>query len=261
MSEELVIRRAGTRHHLLLSRPERGNSLSHDLVEALHEGLDGALQDGARLVVIEGEGRNFCTGFDLGDLERSSDADLLARFVRIELLLARLWAAPFATLAIAKGNTFGAGADLFASCARRIALPESRFAFPGAAFGLVLGTRRLAERIGRDRAQELVASGATVDAQTALRFGLATEAIEPRDIDAAIENASASASRLDATTFSEIRVALAGGDPGLDADLAMLVRSAARPGLRRRIVEYRERSLAARSSARQKTEQERVSGG
>lgn len=255
MREELIVRSEGTVCRLVLSRPERGNSLSLGLVEAMHEALDDADSNGARLLVIEGEGRNFCTGFDLSDLDHTTDADLLARFVRIELLLARLWSASCATLAVARGNTLGAGADLFAACARRVALPGGKFGFPGAGFGLVLGTRRLAERIGQDRAQELVASGATIDAETALRLGLATEIVEEADLEHIVSSASASAVRLDAGTFAAIRDALAADKFGLDADLAMLVRSAARPGLRGRIADYRERSVAARSAIRQKSEQ------
>jgi enoyl-CoA hydratase/carnithine racemase len=253
--EELTVRSEGAICRLVLSRPERGNSLSFGLVEAMHKALDDADSNGARLLVIEGEGRNFCTGFDLSDLDHTTDADLLTRFVRIELLLARLWSASCATLAIARGNTLGAGADLFAACARRIALPGGKFGFPGAGFGLVLGTRRLAERIGRDWAQELITSGATIDAEIAFRLGLATEIAEEADLEHIVSSASASAVRLDAPTFAAIRGALTADESGLDADLAALVRSAARPGLRARIADYRERSVAARSAARRISEQ------
>jgi len=255
MSGELTVRNEKNAHRLVLTRPERGNALSAGMVEAMHDALDRADRDGAHLLVIEGEGRNFCTGFDLSDLDRATDADLLARFVRIEMLLARLWSAPYATLAIARGNALGAGADLFTACARRVALSGSRFGFPGAAFGLVLGTRRLAERIGADRAQELIASGKTIDAETACRFGLATDIVEEAELGGVLESIAASAGRLEAPTFAAIRKVLAQNDTGLDADLAHLVRSAARPGLRRRIADYRERAVAARAAARQKTEQ------
>lgn len=241
MNEGLVIRHEGTRCDLVLSRPERGNSLSPELVEALHDALDHAEHDSVRLVVISGEGRNFCTGFDLTDIERFSDADLLARFVRIEMLLARLWSAPFATLAVAQGHAFGAGADLFASCANRVARLKSMFSFPGAGFGLVLGTRRLAARIGQHNAETLVASGEVIDAAAALRLGLATEIIEDDGLEVALERVVATASRLDVATFAAVRSVLVGNRNGLDTDLADLVRSAARPGLAGRMLMHRKR--------------------
>ncbi len=74
---------------LTLRRPERGNSLSPDLVDMLAEQVRISYQDGTRLLVLESEGKHFCTGFDLSDLDAVTDDDLLARFARIELLLQR----------------------------------------------------------------------------------------------------------------------------------------------------------------------------
>jgi enoyl-CoA hydratase/carnithine racemase len=131
----VILSREGDVATLALNRPARGNALGPELVQALEEGFDAALAGNARLIVLRGEGRHFCTGFDLTDLEALSDGDLLLRVVRIEQLLQRIHAAPVTTLAIATGRTFGAGADLFAACDHRIAVEGASFAFPGPAFG------------------------------------------------------------------------------------------------------------------------------
>ena len=70
-----------------LSRPEKMNALSSELVEALIDAVADAHARGARLLVFKGEGKNFSAGFDFGNLEESSDGDLLLRFVRVESLL------------------------------------------------------------------------------------------------------------------------------------------------------------------------------
>src|SRR3954470_19062395 len=62
-----------------LSRPEKMNALSSELVEALIDAVADAHARGARLLVFKGEGKNFSAGFDFGNLEESSDGDLLAR--------------------------------------------------------------------------------------------------------------------------------------------------------------------------------------
>ena len=49
--------------------------------------IERAPAEDAGLIVIGGEGRHFCTGFDLTGIDRASDGDLLLRFVRIERLL------------------------------------------------------------------------------------------------------------------------------------------------------------------------------
>lgn len=217
---------------LTLNRPERGNALGADLVEALLDAV-GALTPAGPIhtVVLRAAGRHFCTGLDLGDLERTSDGELLQRLVRIEQLLAALWHAPVRTIAVAQGRTWGAGADLFATCDVRVATPGTTLRFPGAQFGIVLGTRRLAERIGADRARDCVLHARELDADTALAWGLAT----------ATQEEPPAAQRVDAGTAAAIRAATRADHR--DADLAALVRSAARPGLRARIASYRERMV------------------
>lgn len=242
-----IEKRAGA-HVLTLNRPNKGNSLSDELVQALHEAVDEFEVTGGRVLVIRGEGENFCTGFDLSDVAEMTDAALLLRFVRIEQLLARLWAADFATIAVAHGRVFGAGADILAACETRIAVDGARFSFPGAGFGLVLGTRRLAERVGGSNAQWLVSSGSLIDGQKAAALGLLT-ALAPSEWDAEqhLAQAMEAGLRLDRATFAGMREAL-GRKAGLDADLALLVRSAARPGLRERIIDYRSSLAAARKA-------------
>ena len=70
---------------LTLNRANKANSLAPDLVEDLITALDDA--GSVRMAIIQGEGKHFCAGFDLSDIDELSDADLLWRFVRIELLL------------------------------------------------------------------------------------------------------------------------------------------------------------------------------
>lgn len=229
-----------------LNRPDRGNALGPDLVEHLTEAFDRAVAAGARLVILRGEGRHFCTGFDLADLESLSDGDLLLRVVRIEALLQRIHAAPVSTMAIASGRTFGAGADLFAACDHRIALTGASFAFPGPAFGLVLGTNRLANLVGRDRARAMLLAGAEMPAAAALAAGLATATLDAEAVPAAIAAAAEAAARLDPQTVAALHRRTSRAED--DADLAALVRSAARPGLRQRILDYRVAVAARRRS-------------
>ncbi len=221
---------------LTLARPDRGNALAADLVEALLAAVRGCIADGrSHSLVLRAEGRHFCTGLDLSDLDHTSDGELLHRLVRIETLLASLWHAPIRTVAVAQGRTWGAGADLFAVCEQRLLAEGSTLRFPGAQFGIVLGTRRLAERVGADTARSLVTEGRELTAPQALSLGLATSIGDQPELVPPV---------VDAATAAALRRATR-ADHG-DADLAALVRSAAEPGLRERIRAYRARQLAAR---------------
>ncbi len=239
---------------ITLDRPTRGNSLSAAMVLELADAIATCHSDGTRVLCIDADGANFCTGFDLSGLDDEDDDSLLARFVRIELLLQAIHRAPFLTVAVAQGRAWGAGADLFVACSQRWAQADASFAFPGAGFGLILGTRRLAAKVGAPRAEAWIAGAARIGSEEALVSGLATRCLERSDAEnpavaamAAVRTFSEATQAVDGATLAAIREAAgaAGQAAGLDADgedLARLVRSAARPGLRERIAAYRARS-------------------
>jgi enoyl-CoA hydratase/carnithine racemase len=244
-SAPLVTARADGITSLTLARPDRGNALGPDLVEALLEALHACEADpSCHTIVLRGQGRHFCTGLDLSDLDDCGDGELLRRLVRIEQLLDKVWRSPLCTVAFAQGRTWGAGADLFVACERRALMPGSTFRFPGARFGIALGTRRLAERLGVDRARRAVIDGLDLNAELAFSWGLATEVIASEDIESV---PGAMPPVVDADTARALRAATRpDGQHLADADLAALVRSAARPGLQARIRAYRDQLRAAR---------------
>ncbi len=245
MTDALLVERDGEATTLWLNRPERGNALGPDLVAALDAALEASLAAGARLIVLRGKGRHFCTGFDLSDLDTATEGDLALRVLRIELLLQKLHALPVTTLAIAQGRVFGAGADLFAVCDHRLAVEGSSFAFPGPAFGLVLGTGRLAGLVGEGAARRLLLAGAGIPATEAVLLGLATHALPEAALPDAIATACAAATRLDAPTIAALHGRTRRADDA--GDLAALARSVARPGLKQRIQDHRTRTLAAKA--------------
>ena len=111
-------------------------------------------------------------------------------------------------------------------------LPGATLRFPGAQFGIMLGTRRLALRVGSDAARAVLTQGGELSTAQALACGLATHAEEP----------GWATPQVDADTGAALRAATraAGGGDQRDADLAALVRSAARPGLVARVRRYVE---------------------
>jgi enoyl-CoA hydratase len=225
---------------LTLNRPEKGNALDAALVERMHDAFDLALADRINVVILSGNGRHFCTGFDLSDIESSSDAQLLHRFVRIELLLQKISGAPMMTACAAHGRTVGAGADLLVACERRFVRNETTLAFPGAGFGIVLGTGRLASRVGRQLTRDLVRTGRQIDVAEALESGLVSD-IFSEDFEASlVDYLIQSTGHIDLQTAAAVCALTADRD---DQDLAALVRSAARPGLRERVLAFRYQKL------------------
>jgi enoyl-CoA hydratase len=234
---ELLISREAAATTLTLNRPDKANALDAALVEALHAALDVVEKEGVRLLVLRGAGKNFCAGFDFGGFEQMNTAELCWRFVRIEQLLQRLYHADFQTLALVQGGAYGAGADLLAGCAQRVCAPDARMRMPGWKFGLALGTRRLAARIGSEAARRVLGAAQVLQADDALRLGLATEALGaaawPDRIaaaQAAAHSLSADAqARLNALTVTDSRA----------ADMAALIESLAAGDLPARIRAFR----------------------
>lgn len=236
-SQCLRVEREGTLTRLVLNRPDKANALDAVLVDALLAAVEHACRDGTRLLWLSGAGRNFCAGFDFTDFETQSDGDLLLRFVRIEQLLQALWHAPIATLVSAHGGCFGAGADLVCACERRLAAPGTRFRMPGLRFGLALGTRRLAARLGAAIARRLLATSVTFDCEQALRHGFIDAVTPVEDWESSVAAVAREAVALDVDARALLH-RLTTPD-SRDADLADLVRSAAAGDLKTRIRAFR----------------------
>jgi enoyl-CoA hydratase len=233
---ELLVERAGGTLRLTLNRPEKMNALSAPLVEALLREVEAGASLGVRLMVLGGTGRNFSAGFDMGGYEQQSEGDLLLRFVRIEQLLQAIRHAPFDTLALAHGRNFGAGVDLVCACARRIVAPDATFRMPGLRFGLVLGSRMFAQRVGEDRARAVLQSSRTFNAAEAFEWGFATRNASPEEWDDVVAQAARAAVALPEEAAAALYRVTA--PDTRDSDLAELVRSAARPALKARISAY-----------------------
>lgn len=235
-ANSVEVSKDGTTTTLTLSRPAKLNSLDSGIVEELLSALEVCRGDGTRLVVFRGAGKGFSGGFDFTGLEEQTEGDLALRFLRVEALLQAVHYAPFVTMALVHGPCFGAAADLVASCTHRIAAPGARFRMPGLRFGVVLGTRRLAEVIGRDNARDVLSKSKILEANEALRIGFLTGIAEQDNWPQLVTEATEAASILSASRLE--RVLQLTNDDRRDADLAELARSVMEPGLKTRISDY-----------------------
>jgi enoyl-CoA hydratase/carnithine racemase len=227
-----------------LNRPEKANALNEAMVDALIDAIAQAEDGNTRLLILDAAGKNFCAGFDLSDIAERSDGDLVLRFIRIENLLQKLYSLPFPTLALAKGRAMGAGADVFCACSQRIAAPGTTFRMPGLAFGIVLGTRRLVSRVGVDTAREIQNETRAFDADEAKDIGFATRLAAEDEWPMIIDGASTAARTLQSDATRALFNATA--QDTRTEDMADLVLSAAKPGLKDRIQRYIDAMQRAR---------------
>jgi enoyl-CoA hydratase/carnithine racemase len=237
MNELVLIDKTDACWTFRLNRPDKMNALDSELVETLIEQIGKAHDDGARLLMFSGNGKNFSAGFDQNELERESDASLLMRLVRIETLLQMIASSPCLTVAVAHGRNFGAGVDLFVACRRRFCTKDATFQMPGLRFGLVLGTRRFGAAVGEAQAREILEETRTITAEEAMRIGLVSKAVDAAMNAELTAETRRVAGLLDRETRRHLHQVLSTDDN--DRDLADLVRSASRPGLKERMLAYR----------------------
>jgi enoyl-CoA hydratase/carnithine racemase len=244
MSTAILQRTTGRVVEITLNRPQAGNAFDLPLIEAILEALDNIDDTACDTIVFKGEGKGFCGGLDLSQLDSESDATLFWRLTRIEIMLQKVASMPQRTVALAHRFAFGAGADLFAACRQRYAAPGTKFAFPGVRFGIALGTGRLARRVGPDAAHQLLSATAPITLDQALETGLADKECAMDEWPALIDQLAAEQSSLDPRMA---RIVAGRLNPGKDGeDMAALVRSAAIPGLKLAIANYAAAVAAAR---------------
>jgi len=170
------LQRDGDTLIVTLTRPNRLNALDARMRDELIEGLAVAAADpGITAVELRGEGRAFCAGGDLDEFGSRTDP-ASAHLIRLQRSVARaLSHLPAQTIAFVRGPCVGSGIELAAFADRVVAALDTEIALPEIGLGLVPGaggTVSLTHRIGRLRTAWLAYSGCTIDAATALSWGL-----------------------------------------------------------------------------------------
>jgi methylglutaconyl-CoA hydratase len=175
---ELSARRIAT---VCMNRPERGNAFDQVMLDELGQAFATLADDEeARLVVLRGSGRHFCTGADLGARAAAAPApprDAATAHVSLRDVLASLDALPKPTLAVIHGAAVGGGAAFAACCDVVIAADSAFFSVPEVRVGMPpLGVAPfLVRAIGHRSFRRYGLSGERITAAQALRLGLAHE--------------------------------------------------------------------------------------
>ena len=162
---------------LTLARPDRLNALGRTSLRELAEAarwFDG--QSAVKVVVVSGEGRAFCAGFDLHDFTTADDELSVRQSADLGRVMAEAVAGMRAvTIAAVQGWCVGGGVVLIAACDLRLAADDARFSIPEVDLGIPLawgGIPRLVRELGPAITKELVLSCRPFDAHEArsLRF-------------------------------------------------------------------------------------------
>lgn len=188
LPEPVQAHREGNTLHVRFNRPQRHNAFSTDARGALLEALEVArLDPSVDEVVLGGNGRSFCSGGDLAEFGSFADpasAHLARTRHSPALVLAEITERLGRRCrAEVHGQVLGSGLEMACYCGWVSCHPDATIGLPELALGLIPGaggTVSITRRIGRWRTAYLVLSGRTVDAATALTWGLVDEVVVSR---------------------------------------------------------------------------------
>jgi enoyl-CoA hydratase/carnithine racemase len=148
-----------------------------------------AVDPEVRVVVVTGEGDEFCSGADLGDAPSGDEGHWLARMRFVNESCLALGEVPQPTIARVDGVAAGAGLNLALGCDLVVASDRARFSEIFAKRGLSIdfgGSYLLPRRIGLHKAKELTLLAPIIDAAEAGRIGLVNKVVPVAELDEAV---------------------------------------------------------------------------
>ncbi|RSM63029.1 enoyl-CoA hydratase [Amycolatopsis sp. WAC 01376] len=198
--ETLTYRVEDRKAYLTLNRPERLNAINDVMPGEIRQAVELANEDDAvRVIVVRGEGRSFCAGYDL---KQFAEEDAEGRWnqgpvwdpVKDYRVMKRntddffsLWRSLKPTICQVQGHAIAGGSDIALSCDVLIMAADARIGYPPARVWGCPTTGMWVYRVGAQRAKRMLLTGDTIDGTTAAEWGLALEAVEPGRLEAAVE--------------------------------------------------------------------------
>lgn len=177
---------------LTLSRPEKHNALSQELIDAVTDAARSiAANEDVRVVVLAGEGKSFCAGGDLGwmqDQMAASNAQKRDAARSIANMLGAINSLPQPVIGRVHGNAFGGGVGLACVCDVAIAADHAKFGLTETKLGLIPATigPYVVARMGPAHARRVFMSSRVFDAAEAQTLGIIAKAVPADTLDAAI---------------------------------------------------------------------------
>jgi enoyl-CoA hydratase len=179
---EVLWERSGDVALLTLNRPKKRNALTESMVKELGSRLAGAVAEGARAVIIRGEGPSFCAGADIGLLASRDLGAARSFFATYRRLLLTIRRMPVPVLALIHGHAVGGGAEIAGEADFRVLSADATIAYPDVSIGSTPATvQRVARTLGDSVARRLVLLGEVLSAEEAIRFGWAYRVLQTRE--------------------------------------------------------------------------------
>src|SRR4030081_2301069 len=167
---------------LTLNRPDKRNAISYELIDDLIRALEEVQTSTARVLILTGAGKAFCSGMDLDNLKaligRSPEQNLEDSRTMVSLFRS-LYDFPRPTIAAVNGAAIAGGCGLATLCDFTLAVPEAKFGYTEVRIGFIpaIVSTFLLRQIGEKHARDLLLTGRIIGADEAHRIGLINEIV------------------------------------------------------------------------------------
>jgi methylglutaconyl-CoA hydratase len=177
---------------ITLNRPDKRNALNDEIVGEIKQALQrAALDQGTRVIMLDGAGKDFCSGADLAALRQSSEASIeqnLASARWMGELFVMMRRHPRPIVAAVRGRALAGGCGLATAADIVLAAESAKFGYPEVNIGFIpaMVMAILRRSVSEKRAFEMITSGEVVNAQQALEFGLINRVFPEDQFDAEV---------------------------------------------------------------------------
>ncbi len=252
MSNILISNKNDSITTLTMNRPDKLNALSVELRQELGNAFVQLKSDTAtKVIILTGNGRAFTAGLDLKELGQRGMGTNASKSETINVVKAmRDVNKPI--IAAINGFAVTGGFEIALACDILIASTEARFADTHVLMGVVPGwglSQRLARLIGVSRAKQVSFTGNYIDAETACRWGLVNEVLEPEELLPYCEKIAKDICSAKPETLREVhRLIDYGWEQSLDAGLDEEIRvsAGANRGIQAQTLERTRREVQKR---------------
>lgn len=179
---------------ITLNRPDKHNAFDDQMIHQLTGILLEVMNNtDTRVIVLEGNGKNFSAGADLAWMKRManySEEENLDDAMNLAKLMHTLYHSPKPTIAKVQGKTFGGGVGLIACCHAAIASEDAQFCFSEAKLGIIPAVIApfILSAIGPRWTQYHFLQALPFTANQAQQMGLCQQIVPAADLDKALEN-------------------------------------------------------------------------
>lgn len=194
MYNNLLVENKGQICQITINRPAQLNALNKETIQELHNALEAADQDtGVGVIILTGSGdKSFVAGADIkefADFSIAQGGELAQKGQ--ELLFSFVEQLSKPVIAAVNGFALGGGLELAMCSHIRIASSNARMGLPEVGLGVIPGyggTQRLAQLVGRGKANEMVFTAGMINAEEALKWGLVNAVVEQEELLAKAED-------------------------------------------------------------------------